>query len=65
MAIIELIVPHPNAAGRTEQLSKLDEALNQGYTIVDCHSIDGKRLYLLHKQKRGERYIPHPDSPHR
>lgn len=48
---------------RRDGLKKLNDLLNDGYTIIDCHSITGNRVYLLHKADR-KKYTPHPDSPH-
>lgn len=52
---------------RKNGLAELNTALNQGYAVIDVHSISGRRHYLLHKSDRDvkrEKYIPHPDSPH-
>jgi len=50
---------HPDEDAETESarqkgLRSLDKALNQGYSVIDCHSIKGERVYLLHKPDRGE-----------
>ncbi len=39
---------------RREGMADLNAALNEGYKVIDTRSSDNHRIYLLHKQDRGE-----------